>query len=480
MKDFSIKGVLTFFMATGALLTAIGQDCENGFAGEYPCNRISQYAFLSADDIGGGVINDNWGWVSPETGREYVLQGRDSGTAFIDITDPSHPIYLGDLPTHDIAILWRDVKVYENYAFVVAESPNHGMQVFDLMQLDNVVDPPVVFEESAHYPMFGKAHNVFINEETGYAYAVGTSTFMSGLHIVDIRDPLNPELAGGFGEDGYTHDVQVVIYQGSDPDYIGREIAFASNENTLTIVDVTDKSDPILISRSSYELSSYAHQGWLTEDHSFFLMGDELDEGNFGNNTRTFVWQLDDLDEPELVGYHDSHLGSIDHNLYTLGNLIFQANYTAGLRVLQMNDLATLDIEEIAYFDIIPDNDAVQFKGAWNVYPYFPSGTLVVSNMYQGMHILQPNFNEFTGVNDLSVSDEFAVYPNPSTGEFVLSGMSSDIEAIEVFDLTGKAVLTIDIQSNITNDEVRLNLSNFPRGIYLARAGKQSVRLLVD
>lgn len=479
MKDFSRRAALTFLLATGGFLTAFGQDCENGFAGDYPCMGINQYAFLSADEIGGGLINDNWGWVSPETGIEYILQGRESGTSFIDISDPSNPVYLGDLPTHDIAILWRDVKVYQNHAFIVAESPNHGMQVFDLMQLDDVVNPPVVFEESAHYPMFGKAHNVSINEETGYAYAVGSDTYMAGLHFVNIQDPLNPQQAGGFGEDGYTHDVQVVIYQGEDADYLGREIAFASNENTLTIVDVTDKSDPILISRSSYELSSYAHQGWLTEDHSFFLMGDELDEGNFGNNTRTFIWKLDDLDDPELVGYHDSSIGSIDHNLYTKGNLCYQANYTGGLRVLRMNDLATLDIEEIAYFDVIPETDAVQFKGAWNVYPYFPSGTLVVSNMYQGMHILQPDFEPVTSVKNLASTEELTVSPNPSTGEFIINGITSDIESIEVFDLTGKEVLVHKILLNDAN-EVRLNLSNLPRGIYLARAGQQSARLMVD
>lgn len=480
MKSFPTEIALTVLLVAGCFFTVQGQECEDGFAGEYPCSRINQYAFLSADQIGGGVINDNWGWVSPETGKEYVLQGRDSGTAFIDISDPANPVYLGDLPTHDIAILWRDVKVYQNYAVVVAESPNHGMQVFDLTQLDDVTNPPVVFEESAHYPLFGKAHNVFVHEETGYAYVVGTSTFMSGLHIVNIQDPLNPELAGGFGEDGYTHDVQVVIYDGQDADYLGREIAFASNENSLTIVDVTDKSDPILISRSTYELSSYAHQGWLSEDHKYFLMGDELDEGNFGNNTRTFVWGLEDLDAPELVGYHDSHIGSIDHNLYTVGNLCYQANYTGGLRVLRMNDLATLNIEEIAYFDIIPDTDAVQFKGAWNVYPYFPSGTLVVSNMYQGMHLLQPDFLEATGISESAGSQTLQVYPNPSKGEFTFTDISTDAETLEVFDLAGKIVHSRTIEPNSGSKQIRLNLSTLPRGVYLARAGSQCAKLMVN
>ena len=57
------------------------------------------------------------------------------GAAFVDVTDPTHPVYLGNLPTQTGNSLWRDIKVYRNYAFIVSEASGHGMQVFDLTQL---------------------------------------------------------------------------------------------------------------------------------------------------------------------------------------------------------------------------------------------------------------------------------------------------------------------------------------------------------
>ena len=452
------------------------QECVDGLSGENLCAGIDQYSFLSSEEIGGGVINDNWGWVSPETGREYALQGRSTGTAFIDISDPVNPVYLGNLPTHDMAILWRDVKVYSNHAFVVAESPNHGMQVFDLTQLDDVVDPPVEFTETAHYGLFGNAHNVAINEETGYAYCVGTNTFAGGLHFVNIQDPTQPFPAGGFESDGYTHDVQVVNYNGVDQDYVGKEIAFAANENTLTVVDVTDKEDPVLISRKGYDSSGYAHQGWLTEDHRYFLLDDELDESTFGNNTRTFVWDLEDLDDPQLVGFHESEIPSIDHNLYIKGNFCYQANYTGGLRVLQLNNLATLDIEEVAYYDFLPENNNVQFIGAWNVYPFFPSGTLIVSNMYGGFHVLDPNFEIVTDADTLPADGELLVYPNPTNGVVRIAGFDTDAESAELFDLTGKRLVEVTLNGNTS---IEINLSGLSHGIYVLKSGSATARIAV-
>ncbi len=139
---------------------------------------------------------------------------------------------------------------------------------------------------------------IVINEETGYAYAVGTSSFGGGPHFVNIQDPLNPVAAGGFNGDNYCHDAQVVMYDGPDPDYTGREIFFGSNEDRVSIVDVTDKNNPQGISNGFYGSVDYTHQGWLTEDQSYFIIGDELDEATFGFNTRTIIFDVSDLDNP--------------------------------------------------------------------------------------------------------------------------------------------------------------------------------------
>ena len=459
---------------------ASAQPCEDGLSDGNLCLNVHQYKFFPSEEIGGGIINDNWGWVSPITTREYAIQGRSNGTSFFDVSDPANAVYLGNLPTHDFEILWRDIKVYNNHAFVVAESGGHGMQVFNLLQLDDIQDPPVLFEESAHYPGFGNAHNVAINEETGYAYVVGSNTYAGGLHFVNIQDPLNPQPAGGFDEDGYTHDVQVVVYQGPDADYFGSEIAFASNENTVTIVDVTNKDNPQMLAREPYEQSAYTHQGWLTEDHRYFLVNDELDEANFGHNTRTYVWNVEMLEAPYLVGFFESSIPSIDHNLYVMGQHCYQANYTGGLRVLRLNSLEPIDIEEVAYYDIIPEHNNVQFTGSWNAYPFFPSGTIILSNMMMGMHILQPDFDVATSIEEEELADEkLLVYPNPARYIVRVRGVADDAGHLTLFNLAGQLVWQQEARRS-HDSHFEIPVSGLPVGMYLLRAGTQSARIIVQ
>jgi choice-of-anchor B domain-containing protein len=110
--------------------------CEAGFAGIWPCENVDVWSFMTLDEIGGGAnSNDVWGWTDSESGREFALIGKNTGTAFIEITDPLYPVYLGSLATQTDPSLWRDVKVYSNHAFVVSEAGDHGMQIFDLTQL---------------------------------------------------------------------------------------------------------------------------------------------------------------------------------------------------------------------------------------------------------------------------------------------------------------------------------------------------------
>ena len=364
--------------------------CVGGLAGTYPCSKIDLLAFLPLAQMGGGNGNDIWGWVDPQTQREYAIMGRTSGTSFVDITDPLNPVYLGNLPPHGADSSWRDIKVYSDHAYIVSEALSHGMQVFDLTQLRTVIAPPVTFAETAWYSDFGSAHNVAINEDIGYAYAVGTTTCGQGLHFVDITSPAVPVNAGCHIENDYTHDAQCLIYNGPDAAYQGRSICINSNEDRFNVIDVTDHSNPIVISSTFYSGDGYTHQGWLTEDHRYWLLDDELDEQNFGHNTRTRIFDVQDLDAPVQIGTYDGPTAAIDHNLYTLDGYAYQANYRSGLRIVDLADVANGNLTEIAYFDIYPSSDSANFNGAWSVYPYFPSGNVIVSGIEQGLFVLRP------------------------------------------------------------------------------------------
>ncbi len=372
--------------------------CVGGMAGSYPCANVDLMAFLPLAQIGGGNGNDIWGWTDPLDGREYAIMGLTNGTAFVDITDPVNPEYLGHLATPPgvNTSSWRDIKVYDNHAFIGSEALGSGLQVMDLTQLRDVVSPPVSFAQTHHDgSIFSTSHNIVINEDTAYAYAVGTNTgsCSRGLTFVDIATPTSPQPAGCFSADGYTHDAQCVIYAGPDAQHVGKEICFAYNEDTLTIVDVTDKAAPVLLSRTGYPDRGYTHQGWLTEDHAYLLMDDETDERNIAavTNTRTLLWDVQDLDNPIYFADYIGPATSIDHNQYVVGDYAYQANYRSGLRILDISDIANGNLVEVGFFDIYPESDSANFNGAWSVYPFFPSGNVVVSGIEQGLYILRPN-----------------------------------------------------------------------------------------
>lgn len=335
----------------------------------------------------GTTGNDVWGWADAQTGREYALMGMTNGTAFVDVTDPENPVYLGLLPTETVSAPWRDIKVYQDHAYIVADAAGaHGMQVFDLTRLRGVTASQT-FSEDVLYSDFENTHNLAINEDTGFAYAVGTNTCNEGLHMVDITTPNNPMFAGCH-EVFEVHDTQCVSYVGPDADYANAEICANSAEDRVELVDVTNKSSTVSIANFTYPQLGFVHQGWLTEDHSFLLIGDELDESNFTAPTRTHIFDVSDLDAPTYISAYEGPTTSIDHNLYVLGNRVFEANYTSGLRVLEFGNLGNSELTEIAHFDTLPDSDAVVFDGAWSVYPYLPSGNILVSDISNGLFVL--------------------------------------------------------------------------------------------
>ena len=522
--------------------------CVNGMAADFfPCDGIDLMSHVSHAELGTTFVNDMWGWTDSTTKKDYALVGSIEGTVFVDVTDAKRPEVLGILPTASIdgGQFWRDIKVYENHAFVVSEHDNHGVQVFDLTRLRDWDGTYTTYDADAHYTGHGSAHNVYINEDTGFLYSLGAGPFSSqaqpntvtvdapspaagtylaagaafgpppsqtglsgsfvlvddgtanpthgcfplvgfpagaialvdrgtcnftakvanaqaagavgvvvannapgapftmggadpsitipavmvsqadgntikaglpatgrlaandplpvcgtGLHMVDVNDPLNPTFAGCFDGHGYIHDTQCIVYDGPDADHRGREICFNSNATTsgagglhrLSIVDVTDKDTPVSLSVVGYADYGYSHQGWLTPDRRFFLHGDELDEIGHGIGTTTRVWDVSDLDDPKVTQVFENDTTSIDHNIYAQGRYAYASNYTSGLRVYDTSDLDGGGISEVGYFDVYPENDNTSFEGGtWSNYPFFrQKGIVAVSSIDRGLFILRP------------------------------------------------------------------------------------------
>lgn len=214
--------------------------------------------------------------------------------------------------------------------------------------------------------------------------------------MINIQDPLNPVFAGCFDDPktgrantGYSHDAMCITYAGPDADHQGKEICFGSNETAISISDVTDKENPIALSSATYPNVGYAHQGWITEDHKYFYSNDELDEvSGLVTHTRTLVWDVTDLDDPQLVNEFMSSQEASDHNLYVKGNYMYQSNYMAGLRILDIQD--PVNPVEVGYFDTVPSGDnSAAMGGSWSNYPYFESGNLIVTSGKEGLFILK-------------------------------------------------------------------------------------------
>lgn len=470
MKKTTLLLVLAAVSIIGNSITA-QTPCEDNQAQGFPCSGYGLQDRLTNGQMDASFANDSWGWTDSLDGKEYALVGLSNGTAFIDISDPVNVIYLGKLPTHTGNSIWRDVKVYNNHAFIVSEASGHGMQVFDLTRLRDVASPPVIFTEDAHYNGFGNAHNIVINTESGFAYGVGTSTFSGGPHFVNIQDPLNPTAAGGYSENNYSHDAQVVTYNGPDTDYTGREILIGSNENLIAIVDITDKENPAEISTISYPAIGYTHQGWFTEDQRFFLLGDEIDEISFGFNTRTLVFDFEDLDNPSLSFEYEGTNASTDHNGYVVGDKFYLASYRAGMRVIDISNIENQSMTEIGYFDTFPPNDNVGTAELWNVYPFFESGNIVLSGD-NGFTLVKANESLSNESFDPLVG--LSIFPNPARNQITLES-SQQIGEIFVYNILGQKILT----ATATNRK-QLDISKLRPGFYFIQTPLGTQRIIKE
>lgn len=380
------------------------QKCINGMAADfYPCHNIDLLGYLNLVDLGSAANalgNDIWGWKDVETNRFYALSGQTDGSSIVDVTIPTNPTVIAFIPSSlSHFVNWRDMKIFNNgWAFVVADGSNHGIQYFNMKEListankyrknSNISERNNIYRadlnvDIGHDTQVGNVHNIAYNEETGYLYVVGSTqpgnsqNSLGGLIMYDVRNPDITEnklnIVGVFPNDGYTHDVECVIYKGPDTPYVGKEICFAYNENTLTIVDVTIKNSAIMISRTGYQTSRYTHQGWLTSDMKYLLLDDELDESSGSvSKTTTYIFDITSLTNPILGGLYEGPTTSIDHNLYIVDNRVYESNYRAGLRILDASNIQQFQLTEIAYFDVYPQDDNPSFgHGIWSTYPFW-------------------------------------------------------------------------------------------------------------
>lgn len=498
-----LKNILLLFLVSVFLTIPIFAQtpCVNGMAGEYPCNDYDLMSRVPistlASTLGNEEGSDIWGWTDPLTNKEYAIVGTTNSTAFVDITNPTSPIFLGRIDTENgNTSFWRDVKVYNNYAFIVADNiGNHGIQIFDLTNLRSGPNPDLTYTSAAgdgnvtnfagnNGITIGSCHNIVINEAEGFAYLVGCAGAANGGPIfVDINDPLNPSVSGSYSDKGYTHDAQVITYNGPDTAYTGHQILMASNGATgggtdkVVVLDVTNKNAPVFISEITYPQAGYAHQGWFTEDHVHFILGDELDESGFGINTTTFIFNMTDLDNPVLSSTYVAAFDAIDHNGYVKGNEFYLANYRAGMRVLDITNInaATNAMSEIGFFDTYPASNNTNFNGAWSIYPYFASGNIIISDIERGLFVVRKS--NTLNVKTFAIKNSFSISPNPTTDfATIKSNTNAKITSVQIYSILGQKVFN---KHNISDSQFVLPINTYAKGVYLIKINNTITKKLV-
>lgn len=384
-------------------------DCQNGRADQFPCHRVDLVAHLPLSAMSSTQGNDIWGHYDLNTGREYALMGLVNGTAIVDISIPDQPRLISRIPGQNTT--WRDIKVLQTWsaseqrwkawAYVTADNASLGLQIIDLNEL------PERASLAATDTTDLSAHNVYMSNVdystgvpltgmTPYLHIAGSDKNGGAFNSYSLDNPLDPAPVYRHSSDAranYSHDVAslVITDERKSTQCVNGgnhcEILLDYNEDDIRLWDKTLNQNPVELSRTIYPNMAYVHSGWWTEDKQFMSVHDELDEQFFGINTTVRFFDISDLRNPQLLGTYTGPTRAIDHNGFARGNRYYVSNYERGLVILDITD--PTQPTEAGFFDTYPLSNLAAFNGAWGVYPFLPSGLILVSDINSGLYILR-------------------------------------------------------------------------------------------
>lgn len=352
-----------------------------------------------------GTYNDIWGYAAPN-GKEYALLGTRTGVAVIDVTNPANPQERGFF--NGPSSTWRDIRTYGTYAYAVTEATG-GMQVIDLTNPDM---PTLVGQ--LHTSRFGNAHNISVDEATGWIYVVGTN---AGTVVFDASSsPANPSYVGTYGNgsrSSYFHDFQAqnglgygsMIYNG-----------------VLRILDVSSWPFSTISERTTP--SSFTHQAWPNANDSLVVTVDER------TGAVMKVWDITNPANPQSRGTFTPNPSAIPHNVFVIGDLVYASWYTEGLRVIDISD--PNNPTEVAYYDTW-SGPSGGYNGAWGCYPFLPSGNVLVSDISTGLYVIK--------VGDCVPAQHYGAGTAGTSGIVPAIDLSGHPRIGTTFDVVGSSIL---------------------------------------
>jgi choice-of-anchor B domain-containing protein len=386
--------------------------CINDMAGNFPCHNVDYLGQVQLADIPTQPTSASnvWGFRDPDDNREYAVMGHRSGTVVVDVTNPGTPVVVGNIPGNSSP--WREIKIYLTpnpaggghlaYAYVTTEAPGGGLQIIDLSNLPTSVTLANTLAE------FSTSHTLYISNvdyatnrslpgQQAFLYIAGANIAGGAFRIYSLANPVQPTLVTPSpAGTGYMHDSTSMLITDNRTTQCANahnpcEVLVDFNELSVDLWDVTDKAAPVRLSTTTYPNATYVHSGWPTEDNRHIIVHDELDELRRGINTSIYTLDVSDLRTPNLVTSYVGPTSTTDHNGYAIGNRYYVAHYRRGLVIFDSTNPAALS--EIGSFDtyLSPSANSAGTDGAWGVYPFLPSGTLLVSDIENGLFLLRRN-----------------------------------------------------------------------------------------
>ena len=397
-----------------------------------------------------------WGYVAPD-GREYAIMGAVLGTSFIDITDSLNIQEVSFFPSQDSTQgqLWKEMKVYSHYAYVVSEAQNSALDIYDLQYLPDSVH----FVKKFVAPGHSSTHS--ISQSGPYLYLNGANnSFGHGTVVFDLSDPENPVVRGAWNT-RYVHDCRII----DDTIYA---MNINSGDGQITIIDATNKDSLKFVNDWLNLPNPSPHNCALTTDKKYLYATDET-----GPLPRLLkIWDIQDIFNPTQVNtwQPEGITTARIHNVEIYGDTAVIAHYTAGVYVLNIADPVNPTV--IGYYDTHPEGNDGSFAGCWGVYK-FPSGKIIGSDMNRGLFVLK--IGTTVGINNNSqLLEGYSLsqnYPNPFNPSTVISftiPKNSEV-SLKIFDAKGSEVAQVlnDRRDggtyNVTLDASRYGLTS---GVY--------------
>jgi choice-of-anchor B domain-containing protein len=328
---------------------------------------VSRVNFMELHDT---KLNDVWGHKDAQ-GKEYALVGARKGTSIVDISTPENPVEVFWEP--GLESVWRDLKTWGNYAYVTTEAEN-GLLIIDMNSLPDASGIQTYYYNGSQGQQWSSAHNIYI-DENGYAYIFGANRGNGGVIILDVHtNPTQPIEVGVF-DNWYCHDGFVRN---------NRMYLAHISEGFLSIVDVTSKSNPVLLGTKNTS-SNFTHNIWPSDDGNYAYTTDEV--------SGAFLDAYDVSDPTNIVRLDKIQSspgkGIIPHNTHFINNFIVTSYYSDGLVIHDVS--RPHNIVEVGHYDTYPDQ-TTSYDGCWGAYPYFESGLVAASDISEGLFILRPSY----------------------------------------------------------------------------------------